>query len=369
MKLPESYIFIASDDEYVSDRAAKEIFEAQKAVFGEGVEAETFDGRAQNVAEVEQCCTNFMQAAQNMSLFGEQRIIWFRQINFLGDNQTGRAEGTKEMLASLQSVLETFNDPNTYLILSAAPLDKRKAFAKFLDKSGHLQLINASRSTEDMLPMILQECKKFDIQIHEEAAATLISKLNGNHRMIMNELEKVITYLLSEEEKEITYDRVNELVSEFGEAEFFELTDVFYSGNQARTLQAIQRHFFTHKDARAVLSSLQNRNRLLIHLRTLHDSQYLNLKSYQFDKGGFERAKSEFSDTFEDTSKKSEYHPFGQNPWYLGRLGQTAQRFSLKQLIDIQLGFIEVFQRLIDHPNDHETIIRDFAIDTYNQGH
>jgi len=367
MKLPASYIFIASDDEYVSDRAAQEIFKAQQATLGEAVETETIDGRAQNVAEVEQCCTQFMQAAQNMSLFGEQRIIWFRQINFLGDNQTGRAEGTKSMLTSLQELLESFNDPNTYLILSAAPLDKRKAFAKFLDKSGHLQLINASGSAEDLMPMILNECKKAEIRIGEEAATALISKLNGNHRMIMNELEKVITYLISEDEKQITYETVTELVSEFGETDFFELTDAFYSGNQERTLQAIQRHFFTHKDARAVLSSLQNRNRLLIHLRTLHDSHYLDLKSYPFDKGGFERAKADFSEIFEDTGKKSEYHPFGQNPWYLGRLGQTAQRFSLKKLIDIQLGFIEVFKRLIDHPNDHEQIIRDFAIDTYQK--
>lgn len=367
MKIPDLYALVGGDDEFMADRQAEEWFNLLKSKFGDEVETEIIDARVSNAADAGACLSRFMQAGQNLSLFGEQKIIWLRQINFIGDNQTGRAEGTKSALAGLTDWLKIYNDPNTYLLLSGSPVDRRKVFSKFFDKKGKLLHLATAKNADQLIDLAFKECERLEIRIEEEAAVALVTRVSGNTRMMMNEIEKLATYLASEDQKIITYSLVNEMVSQFGETEFFEMADAFYGSDLSRALKSVKKHFFTHKDARPVLSSLQNRNRLLIQLRSLKEGQFLELGGRQISKSALERARRQYESCFINGEQKSEYHPFGQNPWYLSRLGAIANTISLRTLISFQLRFIETFSRMIDHPNEQEQLIRDLVIDCHKE--
>jgi DNA polymerase-3 subunit delta len=365
MDIPEHFALIGSDDEFMADRQAQTWFDSIKAE--KDAETEVIDGRVQNVSDVETCIARFMQAGQNMSLFGEQKIVWLRQANFLGDNQVGRAEGTKKELEAVQSWLKEFTDPNTYLLISGAPIDRRKAFPKFFDKQSKMLYLATSKQADQLLTLVDEACKNLGVEIDEEATEALITRVAGNSRMIVNELEKLSTYLADKDPKRITYNLVNDMVSAFGETEFFELADAFYNPSLDAALASVKKHFFTHKDARPVLTNLQNRNRLLIQLRSLKEGQFIRLNQRQIAAQDLSRAQSTYASFFTDVQKKSEFHPFGQNPWYLSRLAKIAERISLRVLIDFQLRFIDAFSELINHPNEHEQVIHNLVMDCHQQ--
>ncbi len=367
MKIPDGYALVGGDDEYMVDRQADEWFKALKSNYGDSVEVEVVDGRVSTVSDVEQCLAQFMQAGQNMSLFGDQKIIWLRQANFLGDNQTGRAEGTKKALVSLTDWLKGFSDENTYLLISGSPIDKRKAFPKFFDKQKKALFISASKNADQLVQLATLECQNLGIRIEEDAAVALTQRVSGNTRMMMNEIEKLGTYLVSSDDKTITYNLVNEMVSQFGETEFFELADAFYHFNLEKALRSVRKHFFTHKDARPVLSNLQNRNRLLIQLRSLHDGKWIDLGARQISAASLKSAQQAYRDHFGAADQKSEFHPFGQNPWYLSRLSHIAKAIPLRTLINFQLMFVGTFSRLIDHPNEQEQLVRNLVIDCHEE--
>ena len=70
---------------------------------------------------------------------------------------------------------------------------------------------------------------------------------------------------------------VSDIVPNFGDADFFEAADAFFSLKLDWTLEALRRHFFTSSESRPLLGSLQSRNRLLIQLRVLLDAGAIRL--------------------------------------------------------------------------------------------
>jgi DNA polymerase-3 subunit delta len=363
MKIPEQYALVGADDEYLADRQAETWFNTLQADMG--AETEVIDARAQNVAEVESFINQFTQSAQNLSLFGDKKIVWLRQVNFLADNQTGRAEGTKKALEGLTSLLETFSDPNTYLLISGAPVDRRKAFPKFFDKQSRLLYLAATKQLDQLVALVNEACRNLEVEIDGEACEALIDRVAGNTRMMISELQKLATYLADKDPRRITYPLVNDMVSAFGETEFFELADAFYNPDLDVALASVKKHFFAHKDARPVLTNLQNRNRLLIQLRSLKEGQWIRLDQRQLSAQDLARAQDAYAGHFVDAAKKSEFHPFGQNPWYLSRLAKIAQRIPLRTLIDFQLRLLEAFSEIINHPNEQEQVIHNLVMDCH----
>ena len=84
----------------------------------------------------------------------------------------------------------------------------------------------------------------------------------------MEETRKLVTYLGPSGET-ISPSLVGEMVPSLGDSDFFEAAEAFYSLDLEWLLAAIHRHFFAGHDARPLISSLQNRNRLLIQLKVL----------------------------------------------------------------------------------------------------
>lgn len=358
-----SFQLIGGDDEFLVDSRAVEAFNRKRRDFGDGAEIEMIDGRFGTVDEVSAGIGRFISAAQNLSLFNPKRIVWMRQATFLGETQVGKTEGAKSAAESLSAFLKDFSDPDAFLLISGSPVDRRRSFTKWVESAGALTYIALPKDSEQLIPHLLDKCGEEKVKIDHDAAAALIERVNGNPRMIMNELDKLITYVMNNETRLIDYECVNSMVPPYGEGNFFELADAFYTLNLESTLRCVRKHFFSNKDARGVLGNLQSRNRLLIQLRTLHDGGWVDLRRGSLSKDSLGSAAAEYALWFSDVNAKADTHPFGQNPFYLSRLAKIAARLTLKTLIDFQLAFIETFVRIIDHPNDQEQIIQQLVLD------
>ncbi len=357
-----AFTFICGDDDYLVSREAQAAWDKLSDGIEDDFSKEVLDGAAQNVGEVEEAVNRFRASVQTLSMFGERKVVWLKNISFLADSVTGRAEGSKKQVEDLQELLQGLDPAGVGVLLSACPVDRRRKEFKWFKDNGELQDLKGADDAEALAGMLRAECEKLGVDIGHRAAVALIARVNGNTRLVLEEARKLAAYL-GPDGGEVTEKLVLELVPPFGEGDFFEVAEAFFSLDLKWTLDAIRRHFFIHKDARGLITTLQNRNRLMIQLRVLMDGGELRLGPRGFAKGDFDRAARLYAKHFGGLDDKSAYNVFTQNLWYLGnKIAPGMESLTLKRLVDFQLGLAEAFTGLLDKPNDQESVMRDLAI-------
>jgi DNA polymerase-3 subunit delta len=353
-----TFRFIAGADDFLVQRKAREEWEGMAASVSDPNAVEVVDGQAGNVDEVGKAVTQFVSAVQTVSLFAPEKAIWFRSITFLADTVTGRAQGTLDEVERLQEVLGNFDAGAVKVLLSAAPVDRRKKAYKWLQSHGDSVFLEAGKDDGGVRDMIVEEAKISGAHFTGNAIQILVELVAGNPRMALEETKKLTTYL-GPEGGNITPEMVSELVPSIGESDFFEAAEAFYSLDLEWTLAAIHRHFFAGHDARPLISSLQNRNRLLIQLKAMQQG---GLIRDRVSKSAIEQAAERYGSWFSDNPAKSSFCVFTQNPWYLNRLAESLKRLNLKHLLELQMDFRDAFLEIIDRPNEQEAVISAMAI-------
>ena len=356
------FTFICGDDDYLVSEKGKQWFAEQTQDLADDLSKEVVDGRAGNFAEVEQALGLFRSAVQTLSMFGERKVVWLKNVNFMADSVTGRAQGTIDLLDDLKLFLEGVDSDAVGVLITAQPVDKRRSFYKWIQTACDFTILESGKDTADTCArLILDACDQANVKISREGVQALVGKVNGNTRLVVEETMKLCTYAGADGES-IDERLVMELVPNFGDADFFEAADAFFSLNLAWTLESLRRHFFTNNDARGLLGSLQSRNRLLIQLRVLLDSGAIKIGNRGVSKSDLEQAARSYSQHFGQATEKSNLNVFTQNPWYLGRLGATAKKVPLKKLVDFQIAFAAAFEAIIERPNEQESVCCELAV-------
>lgn len=356
------FTFICGDDDYLVAERGRAWFKAETAALSDGLSKEVVDGRAANVSEVEDALKRFTSAVQTLSLFGDRKVVWLKDVNFMADSPTGRAQGTLDLLDGLKEILAGLDPSGVGVLITAQPVDKRRSFFKWCQKTANFTALAAGKDAAEVcVGLIRKECEAAGVGMTPGAMELLIGKVNGHTRLIVEETRKLTTFAGPGAEP-IDERLVADLVPNFGDADFFEAADAFYSLKLGWTLEALRRHFFTNSESRPLLGSLQSRNRLLIQIRVLLDAGAIRLGGRGISKADLEAAARTYGRHFSGNGEKSPLNVFTQNPWYLGRLGETARRVPLKKLIRFQIAFAEAFEAIIQRPNEQEEVCRELAI-------
>jgi DNA polymerase-3 subunit delta len=357
-----TFNFICGGDDFLVGRAGRELFDRMSADAADDFSREIISGQAGKVDDVESAVNSFRDAVQTLSLFGGRRYVWLKDVNFLADTPTGRSEGTIAQVEALKEILEHVDPEHTCVLVTAAPIDRRRVFYKWAEKTGGFQFLGGEAGDTSALEAVaLAEAREQGVGIDPGALQMLIGKLRGNTRLLVEEVRKLATYL-GEDGATIDEKLVAEMVPDFGEGDFFEAADAFFSGDLKWTLDALHRHFFAGGDARPVLSSLQNRNRILIQLKVLIESGEIRVGQRGIDKAGFDRAAQAHADAFGGAKEKSASNVFTQNLWYLGKLASQSKLPALRRMIDNQQEFMAAFRGILDRPKEQEEVLRDMAV-------
>ncbi|HEU5080783.1 MAG TPA: DNA polymerase III subunit delta [Opitutaceae bacterium] len=357
------FIFICGPDDYLVNRLGKQRYDELAREVTDEFSREILSGFAANVGEVEAAVNRFRDSVQTVSMFGGRRVVWLKDVNFLADSVTGRAESTLKILEDLQAILASINPAETAVVVTAAPVDRRRAFPKWCEKTADFTLVgggDGDGSTDALGGIVLAEAKALGVTFGEGALQLLLAKTGANTRLLIEEVNKLATY--AGEGAVIEEKHVADLSPNVAEGDFFEAAEAFFSGNLQWTLGALNTHFFNGGDARPIISALQNRNRILLQVKALVDAGLVKVGPRGLDKSGFDAAKARYAPNFSGATEKSSYNLFTQNPWYLGKLASTAKLPTLRRLIDNQQEFIRAFEEIIQRPNDQEEVLRDMAV-------
>lgn len=362
MKQGKQFYVFAGDDDFLVDQRASEVFAKYAPEVQDPTSIEVIDGRAQTVEEVETLVDRFVSAVQTRSMFGDRKLVWFRHVSFLADNRVGSSEGGRMQSERMRPVLESVKAEEVLVLFSASPVDRRRSFAKWLVGAGDATLIDFKKEGGAAFDgEVRRLCEANGVTISGEALEYLRNCLNSSIRMAMQEILKLSDYLGGK--GKIGLEDVAGMVPEFGESQFFEPVEKFYQGNLEAVLESLSRYFFTRTEARPLLAGLLGRNRLMLQLRALGDAGDLNLRSGRISAADLNAAGKRHFDHFLKPNEKSPLVVFGQNPWYLGILAQTARRFSLKQLVDFQQLFVAGFSGLMERPHEQDAVIREMVIE------
>jgi DNA polymerase-3 subunit delta len=360
-----NFTFICGADDFWVTREAKAVFEeASKDVADPDFGREIVNGAAGNVAEVEDAVNRFSSAVQTLSLFGDKKVVWFKDITFLADSVTGRADGTVTQVERLKDLLGNLDPATVTVLMSASPIDRRRSFQKWCEKKSNYTLADSGKPAEQeahLRDLVQKEAQSMGIEIPFNLVTILLGKLNGNARLVMTEVGKLATYIGGTGEA-VTEELLNELVPNFGEGDFFEPVEAFYSMNLEWTLDSVRRYFFIAKDSRPLLSSLQNRNRLMIQMKALLLSGQIRQGPRGLDKNTLDRAATIHANAFAGEAGKSAFNVFTQNPWYLGRLAAPLGKLTLKKLVDYQKEFLRGFKDILARPTEQAEVMREMMV-------
>ena len=356
------FTFYCGADDYLVGRAGHRRFEELAAQAGaDEFSREVVSGFASNIGEVTAAVNRFRDAVQTVPMFGGKRVVWLKDVSFLADSVTGRAEGTLTQVEELQRLLSGINPDEVAVLITASPIDRRRSFPKWCEKEGDFALFggDGDGAAEALAGVIRAEATALGSTLEPAAAELLLAKVGPNTRLLVEEVRKLATY--AGEGSPVTEAHVAELTANVAEGDFFETAEAFFSGDLKWTLEALRRHFFTGGDARPLLSALQNRNRLLLQVRALLDSGEARLGNRGLD--GLQRGAGAFGHHFGAAlGEKSAFNVFSQNAWYLGKLAQSGRLPTLRRLIDNQREFVQAFETLIGRAGEDEEVLREMVV-------
>jgi DNA polymerase-3 subunit delta len=190
---------VIGSDEAEVKRVAAEL--AQKLAPEEAGDfgLEVIDGAADNAEQAAARIRSAIEALQTLPFFGGAKLVWLKNVNFLGDDPKARSAAVQAALEELSMQIDSgFGLAVTFLI-SATEVDKRRSFYKTLVKRAELQVFDRLDSgragwEEAASEIVRRHAKKRKLQFDDDALELFVLLTGGDTRQIDNELEKIDTY-------------------------------------------------------------------------------------------------------------------------------------------------------------------------------
>lgn len=358
------FTLVCGPDDFLVQRAGGEVWSKFCAEVPDEFSREVINGFAGNVAEVEAAVRRFREAVETLDMFGGRKAVWFKDVNFLGDTPTGRSEGAKHQVELLQASLAAVDPAGVAVLLTASPVDRRLGTFKWFGEHGTVEFqgaLEGDAGAAAMAGFVMEEAKRLGVVFEPAAVQLLLERTDQKSRILVQEVGKLAAFAATEgAQSTVTVAMVDELTPNFAEGDFFEASEHFFRRKLQPTLDAIRRHFFAGGDARPLLTSLQNRGRLLLQLRALSDSGQLTERGV--NKAALEKVAARYATHFEGVTEKSSFHITSQHPFYLAQLAEGARLFTVPELLSLQLDFVEAFQKINNPDLEADAVLRDLTV-------
>src|SRR5690606_28349905 len=125
-----------------------------------------------------------------ISMFGGRRLVWLKDVNFLADSVTGRADSTLKQVEELQRLLEANDPANVAVLITAAPVDRRRSFPKWCEKNGDFALVGGDGDATALAAIVNTEVKTLAVTIEPGAIELLLARIGTNTRLLIEETRK-----------------------------------------------------------------------------------------------------------------------------------------------------------------------------------
>ena len=327
---------------------------------------EVIDGAADNVDQAEARVRSAIEALQTLPFFGSTKVVWLKNVNFLGDDQKARSAAVQSALEELSELVGIGFGPGVTLLISATDLDKRRSFYKTLLRRAEVQVfdrLDSGRSgwEEEALEIVQQRAKKRKLQFDDGALDLFVLLTGGDTRQIDNELEKIDTFLGND--RGVNAELVRELVPLSRAGVIFELGNALAARDLQLSLKLVRRLLDQGERAIGILLvTIVPTIRNLLLAKDLMERYRLPRphSPFQFI-SAINRLPTEATDHLPRKKDGS------INAYALGIAAQQAGRFETTQLMQAMRACLEANVQLVTTQLDHELILTEVVVKLLQQ--
>ncbi len=327
---------------------------------------EVIDGAADNADQAEARIRSAIEALQTLPFFGSTKVVWLKNVNFLGDDQKARSAAVQSALEELSELIDNGFGRGITLLISATDVDKRRSFYKALLKRAEVQVFDRLDSSrggweEEALEMVQQRAKKRKLQFDDDALDLFVLLTGGDTRQVENELEKIDTFL--GKDRVVSAELVRELVPLSRAGVIFELSNALAARDLHLSLKLVQRLLDQGESAIGILlvAIVPTIRNLLLAKDLMERSRLPRPHSpFQFI-SAINRLPAEATNHLPRKKDGS------VNAYALGIAAQQAGRFETTQLIQAMQACLEANVQLVTTQLDHELILTEVVVKLLGQ--
>lgn len=197
-KTANIHAVIGSDEAEVK-RAATELAQTLAPEDAGDFGLDVIDGVADNSEQAVARIRSAIEALQTLPFFGSTKLVWLKNVNFLGDDSKARSAAVQAALEELSVSIDSGFGPGVTLLISATEVDKRRSFYKTLVKRAELQVFDRLDSgragwEEAASEIVRGHAKERKLEFNDDALDLFVLLTGGDTRQIDNELEKIGTH-------------------------------------------------------------------------------------------------------------------------------------------------------------------------------
>ncbi len=363
-------VLVCGEDEFAVKQRAKELFSNWQAEVG-GMDQEVIDGSVHNSGEALKAIARLREALQTLPFFGNAKVIWLQNCNFLGDERAATAQAVTDSLAELAQEFKDFAWDNVRLLISAGKVDKRKVFYKAIDKIGAVESF-AGWSVDDRdwadqaENWAARGLEKRNKKISERALAELVARVGPNARQLESEIEKLALYVGNR--SQIEAEDVESICTRNKSARAFALGDALGDRDLPRLLRCLDEELWEvkldpDKSEIRLLYGLISKVRAMIFLKEMIREGWLRpTREYPQFKVQLERVPAE------RLPQDRRFNPLALNPYVLYKALPQAENYTEAELVNAMDLLLRCNQRLVSSGLDQSLVMQQTLVQIVGSG-
>jgi DNA polymerase-3 subunit delta len=369
VKPSASLVLVCGEDDFGVKHRAKELYQEWTGQLG-GMDHEILDASVVNSGEALRVLARLREALQTLPFFGDAKVIWLQNCNFLGDERAALSQSVTETLADLAQELKEFRSDNVRLLISAGKVDKRKTFYKTIEKLGTVESF-AGWSVDDRdwanqaEIWTRQAVRARGKEISDEALAELVSRIGANPRQLESEVEKLTLYIGPREE--IQCEDVLALSTRNKIARAFALGDALGDRDLSRLLRCLDEELWevkldSQKSEIGLLYGLIAKIRAMLFLKEMLREGWIKPEREYFRfKAQLERVPAE------RLPRDKRFNPLALNPFVLFKALPQAGCYTEAELVRAMELLLECNRRLVSSGLDEALVLQQTLVQIVGQ--
>jgi len=248
-------IFVTGNDEAGVKKKALAL-SSELAPEADAFGIETIDGAVDTVDVAAEKIGETISSVLTLPFLGGEKLVWFKNVTFLGDTVTGRSETVAEAMEKLCDIIEADLGEGVTLLLSVIGADKRRAHYKRLLKCCHVETadlpdLGFGNNEEKIIDWIDAKARESGLRFGRGATDVLAARVGLDPMQLSTEFSKLQSAFPRGEE--ISADDIRLLIPQTREGGIFDLSGAIQQNDLPLALDTLAQLFYQREQAVGIL--------------------------------------------------------------------------------------------------------------------